>query len=228
MKIAILQSNYIPWKGYFDLINYVDIFVIYDVVQYTKNDWRNRNIIKSRNGNLWLTIPVLNSSLHQKINETKIANTNWNIKHWKSIKENYSKARYFNEYFDSFKDLYLSCNHNYLSDINKRFLFGILKMLEVRTEIIDNLDFVDLKDRNLNLINICTKYNASTYVSGPAAKSYLDESLFREYSITVEWFSYTDYPEYMQLFPPFEHKVSIIDLIFNTGPDFNKYMKLFL
>jgi len=99
-KVAILQSNYIPWKGYFDLINQVDDFVIYDCVQYTKNDWRNRNQIKSKGGLQWLTIPVSVKSRSQLINETIVANNIWADKHLKSLIQTYSKSKFYNLYID--------------------------------------------------------------------------------------------------------------------------------
>ena len=105
-KIAILQSNYIPWKGYFDLINMVDEFVLYDDVQYTHRDWRNRNKIKTSHGLKWLTIPVRQERFEQKIIETKVIDKRWNTKHWKSLVQNYSKAKYFNEYKYIFEELW--------------------------------------------------------------------------------------------------------------------------
>src|SRR4051812_22240537 len=109
-KVAILQSNYIPWKGYFDLINMVDEFIIYDDVQYTKNDWRNRNKIKTPNGLLWLTIPTRQLSLSQKIIDTQIADNHWNKKHLSTIKQFYSKAPFYKLYQSFIEELYMKCN----------------------------------------------------------------------------------------------------------------------
>ena len=106
-KIAIVQSNYIPWKGYFDLINSVDEFILFDDMQYTKRDWRNRNLIKTQSGLRWLTIPVLVSGkFHQKINETKISDMDWSTEHWKTICCNYARAKYFRDYKDYFEEIY--------------------------------------------------------------------------------------------------------------------------
>ena len=114
-KIAILQSNYIPWKGYFDIINLVDEFILFDDVQYTKRDWRNRNRIKTKQGLMWLTIPVmLKNRYFQKINETRISDTKWNRKHWSTISHNYSKAKYFKVYKEQFEELYLGCNEIFI------------------------------------------------------------------------------------------------------------------
>lgn len=128
-KIAILQSNYIPWKGYFDLINSVDEFVLYDDMQYTKNDWRNRNKIKTPQGVQWLTIPVTRKSLGQKIKDTQVSDPSWRNKHWKTICQNYGKAKYFSTYAPLFESLYLNDSSPYLSEINKNFILAINSML---------------------------------------------------------------------------------------------------
>lgn len=147
-KVAILQSNYIPWKGYFDIINSADIFIFYDEVQYTKNDWRNRNLIKTPNGIQWITIPVYQKSLNQKICETKVSFNKWNKKHWNTLKANYGKAIKFKDYKDQFENLYCNITTNYLSEINKLFISEINKILDINTIILDSKD-LDLKgDRN--------------------------------------------------------------------------------
>ncbi len=226
-KIAIIQSNYIPWKGYFDIINIVDIFVIGDDVQYTKQDWRNRNKIKTLTGVKYITIPVIYNSTKQKIIETKIANKNWNKKHWNLIKESYRKASFFNEYKDIFEELYLNSNEEYLSEINYKFIKSINKLLGINTKIVWSNELKIEKDRNERLISFCKQLKADVYLSGPSAKNYLDEKLFEKEGIKVEWMDYSGYPEYPQLYPPFVHEVSIIDLIFNTGKNAFRYMKSF-
>jgi hypothetical protein len=225
-KILITQSNYIPWKGYFDSINTVDEFVLYDDMQYTKRDWRNRNKIKTANGTVWLSIPVeVKGKYFQKINETQISDTKWNVDHWNTIKHAYSKAPFFNAYKSQFEDLYLGCNELFLSKINHRFLKGICEMLNINSKFIWSSEFELRGDKSEKLLNICLDSKATVYFSGPAAKDYLDVNLFHEHNIQVEWFDYSSYKEYNQLFPPFEHGVSIIDLIFNTGKDAFNYMK---
>lgn len=227
-KILITQSDYIPWKGYFDSINMADEFIIYDDMQYTKRDWRNRNKIKTHNGLQWLSIPVeVKGKFFQKINETKISDKNWKKNHWNTIKENYKKAIYFKTYKDLIEELYLNCNEEYLSKINLRFLKSICSLLEIKTEIKWSSDFELKGDKSEKLLNLCLDENASVYYSGPAAKNYLDTKLFDEKKVKVEWFDYSDYPEYDQLYPPFEHEVSILDLIFNCGPNSTKFLKSF-
>ncbi len=125
-KIAILQSNYIPWKGYFDLIASVDEFIIYDEMQYTKNDWRNRNKIKTKNGIEWITIPVKVTSISQKINETLIFDKKWFKKHQATLQTNYAKAKCFNETKDIIFGLYKQAqSKDKLSEINQIFIKGI-------------------------------------------------------------------------------------------------------
>lgn len=226
-KIAILQSNYIPWKGYFDLINMVDEFIFYDEVQYTKNDWRNRNKLKTPQGMQWITIPVRQDGLEQKIKETKVSNKSWNIKHWRTISQSYSKSKYFSDYKDIFEELYLDNNEEYLSEINYKFISAINTILGIQTKIRWSSEFELLEGQTEKLLGICKQAGATTYLSGPAAKGYFDEELAKQEGIQVEWMDYSGYPEYNQLHPPFEHGVSVLDLIFNEGPNAKNFMKSF-
>ena len=228
-KIAIIQSNYIPWKGYFDIINMVDEFFIFDEVQYTKRDFRNRNLIKTPKGLRWITIPVkVKNRYSQKINETVIADSYWAKSHWSILKQNYLKSKYFNEYKTLFKNLYSSINSKNLSTINFKFIKLINTILEIDTKIsYPNKSLKISKDKNIRLIEICKESNADIYLSGPNAKEYLDPSAFKKNDIKVEWMSYDNYTVYNQLFPPFDHFVSIVDLIFNHGLNSKKYMKSF-
>jgi hypothetical protein len=226
-KIAILQSNYIPWKGYFDIINMVDEFILYDDIQYTKNDWRNRNRIKTQQGSKWLTIPVRQEKLYQTIIDTKTADKRWRRIHWSSICQNYSKTRYFKDYKDIFKELYLNCEEYNLSLINYSFIIAINKVLDINTKILRSSEFNLVDGKTERLLGICKDRKATEYISGPAAQGYLDEELFDNEDIRVSWISYSHYPEYSQLYPPFDHAVTILDLIFNEGPDAKKYMKSF-
>ncbi len=226
-KIAILQSNYIPWKGYFDLINMVDEFIFYDEVQYTKNDWRNRNKIKTPQGIQWLTMPVRQENLEQKIKDTKITDKKWNIKHWRTISQNYSKAKYFKDYKDIFEELYLRCDEEYLSQINYKFIIAINKILGITTKIRWSSEFELIDGQTEKLLGICKDCNADIYLSGPAAKDYFDEDLGKKENIKVEWMDYSGYEEYEQLHPPFEHGVTILDLIFNEGDRAKEFMKSF-
>jgi hypothetical protein len=227
-KLAIVQSNYIPWKGYFDLMNLVDEFILFDDMQYTRRDWRNRNRIKTQNGVKWLTIPVkAKGKYHQRIRETTISDQRWNLRHWQTIVHGYSKARHFETYKDQFEELYLKSTEEYLSQINYRFLTGICQILGIDTRLSWSMDYDLIEGRTERLVHLCEQAGASEYVSGPSARGYLDEDLFAAAGIAVSYIDYSGYVEYEQLFPPFEHHVSIIDLILNVGPDAAKYLMSF-
>jgi len=226
-KVAIIQSNYIPWKGYFDIINLADVFVIYDEVQYTKNDWRNRNLLKTKKGLEWITIPVKQHTLTQTIEETKVASSNWNIKHWKTLTAIYGKAPFFKEYKECFENLYLNIDTEFLSEINAYFIIEICKILKIDTKVLNSRDLNLEGGKSERLVDACLKLDANTYISGPSAKNYLDINLFNEKKINVEWVDYSNYKEYKQSGEKFEHGVSILDLLFNEGEEAKKYLKSF-
>jgi hypothetical protein len=227
-KVAIIQSNYIPWKGYFDIINRVDEFILFDDVQYTRRDWRNRNKIKTPHGSQWLTIPVdVKGKYLQKIKDTRISDPEWGKKHWKTIAFNYSRAKYFKEYHDFFEELYLSSQEKFLSAINYRFLKALCQLLGIKTQLSQSMDYQVIDGETERLVDLCKQCRATEYLSGPSARNYIDAALFTTEGIVLNYIDYTGYPEYEQLCPPFEHAVSIIDLIFNTGYDAHKYMLSF-
>jgi len=227
-RAAIVQSNYIPWKGYFDLINMVDEFILYDDVQYTRRDWRNRNLIKTPKGREWLTIPVdAKGKYHQKIRETRISEPDWAARHWKSITQNYAKARHFRDYADLLEDLYVGCREEMLSQTNRRFLEAICRLLGIGTRLSWSMDYPQEAGKNERLIGLCRAVGADHYISGPAARAYIDESLFERAGITVAYMDYSGYPEYRQLHGPFEHEVSVLDLVLNEGPESRRFMKSF-
>ncbi len=228
-KAIITQSNYIPWKGYFDAINTVDVFVVYDEMQYTKRDWRNRNKIKTENGLKWLSVPVsVKGKFNQKINETLISDKDWGKKHWQVIKQAYRKAPFFKEYNEFFEKLYLNCAFTRLSEVNLMFIREICQLLGVKTEIIYSKDLNLVGDKTEKLLNVCKDLGVTDYYSGPAAKDYMEVGLFDEQNVEVHWFDYSGYPEYNQQFEGFEHGVTILDLIFNEGVEgAKKKMKSF-
>jgi len=228
-KVAILQSNYIPWKGYFDMINRVDEFILYDDMQYTRRDWRNRNKIKTANGLQWLTIPVdVKGKYYQKINETVIKDLSWASKHWTALTHNYKKASYFDVYADSLEALYQDCSDiSLLSEVNHRFICYINDILGIKTKISWSSDY-ELEDgKSERLLGLCKSAGADKYISGPAAQGYLDVNIFENDGIKVEWMDYSGYPEYSQLYGTFEHGVSILDLLMNEGENAKNVMKTF-
>ena len=225
-KVAILQSNYIPWKGYFDLINMVDEFILYDDMQYTRRDWRNRNKVKAPNGLQWLTIPVeVKGKYFQKINETLVSEPNWANDHWNTLKSFYSKAKYFKDYKDIFESFYLNNQEQYLSKINYELITIINKILGIETKISWSSDYNLVDGKTERLLNLVQQANGTEYISGPAAKDYIVEDLFTEAGVKLSWMDYSGYTEYTQLHPPFEHGVTVLDLIFNEGPNATNYMK---
>ena len=226
MKGIITQSNYIPWKGYFDSIQKVDVFVIYDDMQYTKRDWRNRNLIKTVNGLKWLSIPVqVKGKYFQKINETLVSDPDWSEKHFNLIKESYRKAPYFKSHICWIESLYSNCNQDNLSHINQYFIENINEFLGINTKILRSEEFQLVEGKTEKLLAICNDLNISDYYTGPAAKEYIQENLFTQDNISVHYLDYSDYPIYPQINGVFEHGVSVLDLIFNLGEQAKEYYK---
>jgi hypothetical protein len=227
-RLAAVQSSYIPWKGYFDLINAVDEFVLLDDVQYTRRDWRNRNRIKSKDGVMWLTIPVHSKGNYlAPIRTVTISDAGWNVRHWRTVAASYASARCFGQYADLLEDLYLGATDTHLSRVNHRFLQAIVSLLGIATKLSWSMDYRLPAGKTERLVALCHQAGATTYVSGPAARAYLDLDLFARGGIEVRFFDYAGYPEYEQLFPPFDHQVSIVDLILNVGRDAPRYLLTF-
>jgi hypothetical protein len=202
------------------------VFVVYDEMQYTKRDWRNRNLIKTPKGLKWLSIPVeVKGRYFQKINETKVSNKKWNKSHLGAIKQNYNKAKFYKEIIGWVEELYMNCDFEYLSEINLHFIREINKYLNIKTEIRFSKNYDLHEDRNQRLINICKDLNATNYYSGPAAKLYMNKGLFEKNKIKVHYLDYSNYPQYPQLYDDFEERVSILDLLFNLGLDSSKFLK---
>jgi hypothetical protein len=225
-KVAIVQSNYIPWKGYFDLIAAVDEFILYDDVQYTRRDWRNRNQIKTPQGLQWLTVPVkVKGKYHQTIRETEIDDVDWAKAHWKSLCQNYRRAKHFEAIAQELEPLYLQTEHSHLSKLNRMLIEWVCSKLAIRTRITNSWDYQLIDGKTERLADLCAQAGAGEYISGPAARGYIDESIFAEQGIKLTWFNYTGYPEYPQLWGDFIHTVSVVDLLFNCGDGASRYMR---
>jgi hypothetical protein len=228
MRVAIVQSNYIPWKGYFDLINSVDEFVLLDDVQFTRRDWRNRNLIKTPAGPAWLTIPVNTRGQYlTAIKDVTVVDPSWAARHWKTLSANYSRAPHFGTYAASLEALYLNCQESRLSSINRTWIEAICGFLGIRTRLSWSMDYELLDGNTERLVHICRQAGARQYLSGPAARAYIDPGPFEAAGITLTYFDYTGYAEYPQLYPPFDHHVSVLDLLFNAGPRATSYMLSF-
>nr|WP_277425112.1 WbqC family protein [Pseudomonas chlororaphis] len=222
----MLQSNYIPWKGYFDMIASVDEFILYDDMQYTRRDWRNRNQIKTPQGVQWLTVPVLvKGKYHQKIRETEIDGAEWAAAHWKSLVQNYSRAPHFHEISKWLEPLYLNNSYTHISELNQRFIQAICDYLEIKTIISNSWDYVQVDGKTERLAGLCAQAGGMEYISGPAARNYIDEKVFETMNIKLTWFDYAGYPEYPQLWGEFTHGVTILDLLFNCGKDSHRQMR---
>jgi hypothetical protein len=228
-RVAILQSCYIPWKGYFDLINSVDEFVLYDEVQYTRQDWRNRNRIKTAQGTRWLTIPVtVNDLYHQRLDETEVADTSWAARHWDTLRQAYRQATHFRTYADEVESAYRACAAEpRLSRVNRSLLEALCAILGIATTFTRSTEYRAEGSRTERVVSLCKQTGASQYLSGPSGQNYLEEALFEQAGIELRYFDYDGYPEYPQLHPPFEHNVTILDLLFNAGPDAPSLMKSF-
>jgi hypothetical protein len=225
-KIAIMQSNYIPWKGYFDIIASVDEFIVYDEMQYTRRDWRNRNKIKTSQGLQWLTVPVVvKGKFLQKINDTQIESSNWATNHWRALCQNYRKASFFSEITLLLEPIYLCSEYKLLSNLNHDLISLICNYLEIDTLITQSSSYDLIDGKTERLLNLCIKARATEYVSGPSAKDYIQESLFLDSGIQLTFFNYHGYEPYPQLWGNFIHEVSIIDLLFNCGKNSRKFMK---
>nr|WP_320048547.1 WbqC family protein [uncultured Desulfuromonas sp.] len=226
-KVAIIQSSYIPWKGYFNIIDLVDEFILLDHVQMTRRDWRNRNRIMTSDGPKWLTVPIKTKGrFSQKIIEAEISDGNWGKKHWATLLHNYSKAPFFEAYRKDFEDLYLRTDEHLLSRVNYLFMTKICEILGIDTKI--SLDSeCNSGGKVSRLVDLCRKSGATMYLSGPSARGYLDVEAFREAGMKVMWMTYKNYPPYAQRSDyPFCHEVSIVDALFNLGAVGTKKMML--
>jgi hypothetical protein len=225
-KVAIVQSNYLPWKGYFDLIAAVDEFILYDDMQYTRRDWRNRNQIKTPQGLRWLTVPVkVKGKYHQTIRETEIDGVNWTKTHWMSLWQNYRRAKHFEAIARELEPFYLQTEHSHLSQLNRTLIEWVCSKLGIKTKISNSWDYRLINGKTERLADLCGQAGAHEYISGPAARGYIDETIFAEQGIKLTWFDYTGYPEYPQLWGDFIHTVSIVDLLFNCGSEAPQYMR---
>jgi len=218
MRISIMQPGYLPWLGFFELIYNCDLFVLLDDVQYTKKDWRNRNRIRTKDGWIWLTVPVLTKNKQgQLINEVKInSSINWRRKHLMSIEINYNKTKYFNNYFSYFEKLYTS-DWEYLLDLNIEIINWVVKMLNIKTPIIKSSGLNAKGKKEDKVINICKKLGATELYDSKAAQNILSLDEINKNEIKVKFQDY-QHPVYNQIYKPFLPFMSVIDLFFQYGP----------
>jgi len=224
LKVAVIQSNYLPWKGYFDIIHDVDLFVFYDDVQYTKNSWRNRNTIKTPVGPQWITIPV-GKREDRRICDVEIQDGEWAARHWRLLQQHYGRAPWF-EYCRPFlEDVYVGRTWTNLSTLNQFLIRSVAtKWLGITTEFRDSREFSPVGAKADRLLDLLKKIGADVYLSGPSAKDYVPVGQFNDAGIDVVWKSYEGYPVYPQPYPPFSHQVTILDLLFHVGPHAPDYI----
>ncbi|MET4445532.1 hypothetical protein ABIB75_003814 [Bradyrhizobium sp. GM2.2] len=220
MKISIIQSCYIPWKGFFDLIGRCDEYVIYDRMQFVKRHWHNRNRIKTANGLEWLTIPVVTKGRFDQAIDEVLIEKPWADKHWRALELAYRRAPFFDLLAPVVRVWYERADkETRLTDVNELFTREIAGLLGLRTRIVRDIAYPADGTKTKRLLAIARAAGADRYLSGPSARTYLDEALLAEEGITTEWMNYEGYPEYPQLHGDFEHGVSVLDLLFDTGPE---------
>lgn len=227
MNVVILQPSYIPWRGVFDQIHRADVFIFYDDVQYDKHGWRNRNRIKNRQGGQWLTIPVHSKGVvveNTPINEVEIAwNEPWSERHWRAIRENYAKAPFFKQYAPWLEEVFQRRPEK-LVDFTIPLTIEIARTLgNDHTRFMRSSELQASGQKTDRLIQILTQVGAKHYISGPSARDYIENEKFQAAGITLEYMEY-NYPEYPQLYPPFDPFVSILDLLLMTGPEACRYI----
>jgi hypothetical protein len=220
-RVVILQPSYLPWLGHFDQLYKSDVFVLYDDVQYDKHGWRNRNRIKTANGPRWLTVPVLHRGNVERaipIKEIQIdGHADWRRKHLLTIEMSYLKAPFFARYAPYLKEIY-GREWTLLADLTIETTIWLARDLGLKTKFVRSSELGIAGDRNTRLVEILRHVGATHYITGPSASSYMDEGLFAAAGISIEYMAYS-YPEYPQLHPPYDPQVSILDLLFMTGPD---------
>ena len=217
--MACVQPCFLPWKGFFHIIQKSDVFVFYDDAQYDRRSWRNRNRIKTPSGSKWLTVPVhVKGRYYEAINKVRIRNDlPWKHKHLETIRHSYTKAPFFEMYFEWIRGVY-DRDWSLISDLDIALTRELSRELGLSTRFALSSELDLVAGRTEKLVEICLAHGADRYLSGPTAKAYIQEEKFIKAGLELEYMEY-QYPEHPQLHGPFDHFVSIIDLLFNCGPE---------
>lgn len=225
MRVAIIQSCYIPWRGYFGLVARCDAFVFLDSVQFTRRDWRTRNRIKTPQGPLWLSVPVRQKGQYQApIDAMALAEPGWAALHLRSIAANYRRAAYFSAVFPVLEAAYMqAAAQPSLSVANQLLTSALCRLLGIATPLLRDAELLpretlEALDPTARLVALAAAAGGDRYLSGPAARSYLDEAAFAARGIAVEWMDYA-LPAYPQLWGEFDPSLSVIDALLNLGPE---------
>ena len=225
-RIAVVQSSYIPWKSYFDVIRAVDEFILLDDVQFTRRDWRSCNRIKTKDGPQWLSIPVQPKGRYrQRIEDIVVSDFAWGSRHWARIQAAYGHCPGFSVHGPAFEPLVCRLVSDHLSQINHSLIIAVCARLAITTPVTWSRAYAPGDWRNQRLIDLCTRAEASEYLSEPSTRAYLDFDAFAAAGIQVRFVDYTGYKEHEQPYPPFEDAVSVLDLLFCTGDDATEYLK---
>lgn len=222
MIVTIMQPAYLPWLGFFDRTVLSDVLVLLDHIQMEKNtktSFVNRNKVRTPQGGFWLTVPILSKGKcgNMYINQMEIAQDKWNVKHWKTIQNIYSKAPFFKDHRDFFEFFYAQ-NYTMLHEMLDVQLNYLINQLDIKTKIVKSSELNVPGEKEELILNLCKSLNATDYISGPLGRNYLNTEKFAEENINVIYHDYK-HPQYKQMLPGFEPYMSVIDLLFNHGKD---------
>lgn len=227
MIVFISQSNYLPWRGFIDIIRQADYYIVYDSMQYTKNDWRNRNLIRCNDSPMWLSVPC-GSAISRSIDQVYPCDTEWNKKHFETIRHCYSKAPHWKVFGNRLAETYGTFDSLSLSEVNVALLRFVLELEGVNTVVVRDTDIMDAQtllsmDRSVRLAHLCAALSAKVYLSAPAAKGYLTTDSFEKLGIDVKFYNYPKYPGYFVGNSRIERELSWIDPLMYGGGLFNGY-----
>jgi hypothetical protein len=221
MRVAIVQSCYVPWKGYFDLIRSCDHFILLEDVQYSRGQWRNRNQIKTAQGLKWISIPLRHSGTFPTlIHDMRVNDPDWMRRHYSILEQSYRASPGWKVLRDFLDAELLPRNEPTLSEVNESLTRSLCRLLGLETPITRSERYaVRCENPTERVVKLCQAVGGTRYLSGPGARSYIEEERFHDAGIALEYFDYSGYPEYPQPHGPFEHAVSILDVIACLGTD---------
>ena len=223
MRVAIHQPQYLPWLGYLDKLNRSDVFVLLDTVQFKKNEWQNRNRIRTAQGWQYLTVPVLHE-FPQRLDQVRINNqTDWRRKHVQALETHYGKAPHYGRYAPLFLEL-LARDWERLSLLNEAVLSALAGAFGITTPIVRASQFEAREEQTGRLVDLCKAVGADCYLAGAGGRGYMNLEEFQAGGIAVEFQDFMS-PEYAQVYRPFIAELSAIDLLFNCGGEGFRYVR---